>query len=339
MIKAYLLKYTQAFAKQHISPELLKNVMVDKVRFNFSTETWEREEFELPFYQNDFVLLTPKDILTREDTWINKGDLRDPDSFFRIAASISNEQLRDEINNYYRKVLNVSIWQKPKKDDKQKAISAVIQKYPQIIDYYIKYKEDKGDRATAISEERVELAQAFFVDQAQQIVNSLVEQTNFYEIEDNTYVETHQRVQYLKDVIENKGGHKLFYIDGEPVRRESDLHIMFALVWYATVSDVTREANDGRGPVDFKISRGSQDKTLAEFKLARNSQLKRNLENQAQIYEKASDAKKTVKVIVYFSYKELRKVQRILKSLGLDEDRDIVLIDARKDNKPSGSKA
>jgi len=33
------------------------------------------------------------------------------------------------------------------------------------------------------------------------------------------------------------------------------------------------------------------------------------------------------------------RVQRILKRLGLEGNKDIVLIDARKDNKPSGSKA
>ena len=41
----------------------------------------------------------------------------------------------------------------------------------------------------------------------------------------------------------------------------------------------------GRGAVDFKISRGSKDKTLVEFKLAKNTQLKRNLKNQVKIYE------------------------------------------------------
>jgi hypothetical protein len=69
------------------------------------------------------------------------------------------------------------------------------------------------------------------------------------------------------------------------------------MTWYASVSDVTREANDGRGPVDFKVSSGSKDKVLVEFKLASNTQLKRNLQKQTGIYEKASDADRTIKVI------------------------------------------
>jgi len=111
------------------------------------------------------------------------------------------------------------------------------------------------------------------------------------------------------------------------------------MAWFATTSDVTREANDGRGPVDFKISQGSSDKTLVEFKLAKNSQIERNLAKQTDVYEKASDAKRSIKVIVYFSVAERRRVETILKRLKLLGNKDVVLIDARKDNKPSGSKA
>jgi hypothetical protein len=57
------------------------------------------------------------------------------------------------------------------------------------------------------------------------------------------------------------------------------------------------------------------------------------------IYKEASDAANALKVIIYFTKKEERRVQEILKELKLDKDRDIILIDARKDNKPSASKA
>jgi hypothetical protein len=126
---------------------------------------------------------------------------------------------------------------------------------------------------------------------------------------------------------------------GKPLEREEDLHILYRMAWFATPSDVTREANDGRGPADYKISRGSSDKTLVEFKLAKNSQLERNLKKQAGVYEKASDAKLTIKVILHFSAAEKRRVERILKRLSLAGNKNVLLIDARKDNKPSGSKA
>jgi hypothetical protein len=135
------------------------------------------------------------------------------------------------------------------------------------------------------------------------------------------------------------GGWRLFYVNDEPVRRERDLHILYRLAWFATPSDVSREVDDGRGPADFKISRGSSDKTIVEFKLASNTQLKRNLQKQTEIYMKASDADQGLKVLFYFTGREYGKVVAILDELGLKGDPNIILIDARSDNKPSASKA
>ena len=95
----------------------------------------------------------------------------------------------------------------------------------------------------------------------------------------------------------------------------------------------------GRGPVDFKISWGAHDKTLVEMKLAKNSQLERNLAKQVPIYQAASDAEHAIKAIIFFSQAEQERAEGILDKLGLLGHRDIVLIDARADNKPSGSKA
>lgn len=170
-----------------------------------------------------------------------------------------------------------------------------------------------------------------------QLRRDLATETDFYKITGDTYEEAHQRLEYLKDHIENKDGYKIFYLDDKPIKREKDLHILYNLVWFGTPSDVSPESNSGRGPVDFKISRGAKDKTLVEFKLASNSNLKRNLKNQTAIYEKAHDTKKSIKAILYFSERELSNVRRILRELNIEGDKDIVLIDARRDNKASGS--
>ena len=132
-------------------------------------------------------------------------------------------------------------------------------------------------------------------------------------------------------------GYKIFYVDGQPVKREADLQLIFRLTWFATPSDVNSEVNNGRGAVDYKISRGSKDSTLVEFKLASNSKLKQNLANQVHIYEKANQTKKSIKVILYFSEIELNKVLKIMKELNLKEGKTLVLIDADRTDKPSAS--
>lgn len=162
--------------------------------------------------------------------------------------------------------------------------------------------------------------------------------TEFYERGDS-YEEALQRVKYLKHVIEDNDGYRVFYVDGKPVKRESDLHTMFRLTWYATAFDVNAEVNNGRGPVDYKVSKGKQNASLVEFKLASNSSLRRNLEKQVEVYAKASQTAKAIKVVLHFSDGELEKVMGILRDLKLQDREEIVLIDAGRDNKPSGSKA
>ncbi len=336
LIKDYLAGYTQSFAQSHIEPEMLRRVPVSKTQFNYQTRSWVTREYVLPWYDRDFVLLTPKDILTKDETWINRPELLD--RLQRIVRSLPNGSLRAQVNEYLLRV--VPRGRRVKKSEIREAMAGAVARYPEVIDYYVREKEDRGHRAKAVSEERVSAIENRFVRQVRLLVHEYLEPTGFYRLIGNTHEEARARVAFLKDVVENKGAHRLFYHNGKPIERESDLQILYRLTWFATPSDVSTEVDDGRGAADFKISRGASDKTIVEFKLAKNTHLQRNLERQAEIYEKASDSTEpSIKVIVYFSFKQLRRVERILKRLGLLENPHVVLIDARSDNKPSGSMA
>ncbi len=159
----------------------------------------------------------------------------------------------------------------------------------------------------------------------------------FYKIKPETsFSEAIKRVEFLKDVIENNDGYKLFYYKDQPLKREADLQVIYRLTWHSSPYDVNKEVNNGRGPVDYSISKGANDKTLVEFKLASNSKLRMNLKNQVKVYEKASKTKQSIKVIMYFDNSELAKVNRIIKDLSLENDKSIILIDAGNNN-PSAS--
>ncbi len=199
--------------------------------------------------------------------------------------------------------------------------------------------EEHGDEATEQADSRVRSSEQLYIQQVRDLVQMLTRLTAFYATRGATREEALARIVFLKDVIENKGGWRLFYSDGDPIRRESDVHILFRLTWCNTPSDVNREVNNGRGPSDFEVSRGRLDKSIVEFKLASNKALAQNLKNQAEAYKKASDAQHALKVIVFFTEAEEQKVVRVLEALELHGHEDVVLIDARKDNKPSGSRA
>jgi hypothetical protein len=333
LIKGFLLKYTEAFAKKNIDPSLRKTVPTNHVSFNYKTETWERQSFDLPFDGDDYVLLTPKDILTKDDIWINKNDLIE--DFSGICSAIPNGQLVAQIDSYFKSMLP----RRPKQKDKREAARKTILRFKELIDYYIKYKEDHGGQAVDISNSKVTFSLNLYVHQFGQLAEVLQEQTKFYQLIGGTKEETYQRILFLKDVIENKDGYKIFYHSGHPIQRESDLQILFRLTWCGTSSDVNREVNNGRGPADFVVSRGAMDKGLVEMKLASNTALKKNLEHQLEIYKKASDGKYGYKVIIYFTSEELAKVRNILRELDIEKSPWVILIDAREDNKLSASKA
>lgn len=162
-------------------------------------------------------------------------------------------------------------------------------------------------------------------------------ESEFYRHAGDTFEESYQKVVYLKQVIENNDGYRFFYYNGEPIKRELDLQLLFKLVWCASPSSVDAEVNNGRGPVDFKISRGSKDSTLVEFKLASNKKLKQNLKHQVEVYKGANQTDKAIKVILFFSMTEYQKVKKTLNELDLREGREIILIDAQRENKTSAS--
>lgn len=337
LIKDYLCQFTQQFALEHLDASETKEVAVKNGLFDYKHGVWRSKIYRLPWHDSDYILLTPKDMLTRDENWISKRDLID--GFEAIPVAIPDSQLRAQVSDYfYRQLVRPRGTTATKSEAREAAVSTVI-RFPEVIDYYIRMKEQTGDQAEDISSQKVAATEAFYIHQLRELQISLLRHTDYYETSDGTYVEAHRRLAYLKDVIENKGGHRIFYHKGRPVEREADLQILYRLVWYGTPSDVGREANDGRGPVDFKISRGRHDKTLVEMKLAKNTHLEQNLVNQLPIYQRASDAKNGIKAIIFFTYEEEWRARRILEKLGLTGHKDIILIDARADNKPSGSKA
>ncbi|EIX9201087.1 hypothetical protein PON88_004237 [Klebsiella pneumoniae] len=331
LIKSFLLKYTEDFAKDNIDEKYLSEHIVAKVDFNYETRSWSSKKFMLPTYDGDYVLLTPRDILTKDETWINRNEMIE--DFRDICDSISNDQLRGQLSDYFNRCLP----DEAKKKERELAADLTIKNYPSFIDYYIRYKEQNPNGANRESDEKVSETERRYVEAVQLLVNMIFERNeDFFHSKDDTFEETYKRVSYLKQVIENNNGYKVFYLNGVPVKREADLQLMFRLTWFASISDVNSEVDNGRGPVDYKISRGSKDKTLVEFKLASNSKLKQNLANQVKVYESANETKKSIKVILYFNDTELSKLIKVFKELGVKESKELVIIDARP-NKVSAS--
>ena len=331
--KEYLLNYTQDFAKANIRSKYCRERVVNRVSFNWETHTWQAKTFYLPVHNEDFVLLTPKKMLSRDDTFINRADMIK--NIEKISMACTDEELRFALNQYLTD--NLRPEEKLSKIEKEQRLEAFISQHPEFIDFYIKYKEEHQEEATSVSKENVRDVQFLFNNQIQKLIDLLKNKTSFYEIIPDAHEDAKMRVNYLKRVIENQDGYRLFYQhDGTPIKRESDLQVIYRLVWYGSPLDVNREVNNGRGPVDYKVSFGKNNATLVEFKLASNSKLKQNLAKQVDVYKAASETERAIKVILFFTDAEYEKVDKVLNELKLTDNPDIVLIDARN-NKKSAS--
>ena len=353
LIKGYLCEYTEKFAEENIDPQYLKMIPVEKAYFNYETESYVSKEYKLPYILNEngrieYVLLTPRDILREDEPAINRYDFFN--SYDSIRMTIDNAELRAYVNNYIGKA--VREYEEKQRSNKRrvtegaiakiekKAFSELVQEFPELYDYYIKYKENTADSDKKISETELE-------EQLNRLIVASKKMIQLFKNEEYEFKEcltareeAKNRIRFFKHIIEECDGYKNLYVKGKQIAHEEDLQRLFKFVWYGTSYKVDAETNNGRGYADFIISKGQGNQNIIEFKLASNSRLAHVFE-QVKIYEAANCTEGSLVVIFCFSEDEYEYAKRTVEAAGYSEmiDESIYLVDCRNDNKISASKA
>lgn len=339
LIKKYLLDYTQTFAKKHIDQKYLAEFSVRKVNFDFKKGIWADERFVLPMFETEnkkeFVLLIPREILTKEDTWISKNDFLENDT--AIFNTIANDELRTKINKFFFDNLSIKLNKKkqPEKDyskkSKKNALLKIVWEFPEVLDYYIKYKEQNKDDALKYHIAEPEFIN-FFSDAS--TLKSELNKKKFKKL--TSFNDCVERILFFKQKLESNSND--LYFKDKPLQ-EKHLRLIFKNVTYGALFDYNSEVNNGRGPIDFIVSCGSKDKIGLELKLASNRKLKQNLLNQGKTYQEDGNLKQVIKIIFYFSDQGLEIVNRVLKEINKSVDnKEIFLIDCRKKESASNQK-
>ncbi|KKK56045.1 hypothetical protein LCGC14_3068480, partial [marine sediment metagenome] len=97
----------------------------------------------------------------------------------------------------------------------------------------------------------------------------------------------------FQELIENKGLWKeLWDESGKPRKEKAAQRLLFSVAYSyckANNLDLSPEADSGNGPVDFKLSQGSDSKVVIEIKLSTNGSLVHGFEKQLEIYKRADD--------------------------------------------------
>lgn len=146
---------------------------------------------------------------------------------------------------------------------------------------------------------------------------------------------------HFKQLIEECKGYELLY-NGDVARDEKTvqkaLHMTAYYYCLANNLDLSPEPNAGRGPVDFKISRGN-DKTVIEIKLTSNKDTVHGFETQIEEYAKAENTDKKVFLMIENGHEiRARKVFSLYeeKVKSGEKPATIICIDAK--HKESASK-
>jgi hypothetical protein len=124
----------------------------------------------------------------------------------------------------------------------------------------------------------------------------------------------------FRHFVEQNAGYRLLWNDNETSRSERAAQLLFLGIvkHYCAANDIdiSPEPNIGRGPVDFKVSRGYKLRALLELKLARNTKFWDGARKQLPAYLKAEKIKYGYYVVVVYTENDLRRVRRIKRIIG-----------------------
>jgi hypothetical protein len=119
--------------------------------------------------------------------------------------------------------------------------------------------------------------------------------------------------EYRHFVVENQGWRLLWNDNHTPRSEKIAQFLLLGIVKHycqANDIDVSREADIGRGPVDFKVSRGYALRALIEVKLAKNTRFWNGLRAQLPTYQAAERVRCAYFIVIFFSDSDARKTAK-----------------------------
>lgn len=118
---------------------------------------------------------------------------------------------------------------------------------------------------------------------------------------DGVYNVVRQIVEQFRQLIENNGLAKSLWNGKEHLPEQYSQRLFFAVAYSyckANNLDISPEADSGRGPVDFKVSKGFDSRVLVEVKLSTNSKLLSGYTNQLETYKRAEESLRAIYLVM-----------------------------------------
>ncbi len=297
ILRQRFIQYTQFFCIKHKIPLATKKFR--QGYFNHEFLNWMPIEADLPInpYTGKAVLLAPKGFLRQLPT-INMED------FWDYAFDNENETLRNDFSYDIQK--NV------KKD----IIIDFAKRHPEIRDNFIKATEKSPPNPYDFRYDDKGFVRWYTASRdyckAKPLTIAIDSESSFKKA-------LQDMIDEFANYVENNRGWSLLWNDNKkPKTEEAAQNLFLGIVMHycrANNIDISREANIGRGPVDFKTSFGYKLRALLELKLAKNSKFWNGLNKQLPKYMQAENIHIGYFVIIMFNEKDHKKLTLLRKKI------------------------
>jgi hypothetical protein len=290
------------------------------------------KEFLLPAVpsNNRPTVLIPQDILNDLPVACGWDDID--------LVCAHNEELRNRVNEIIG-----DTWKNATKRITKRELKYILLNYPELLRDLV--EQYKGKPAGKYDFEKDQSGQLIWYDIAKEYAEQFPLSLR---VENGITLENILQVvlnicSHFKTLVESNGLSVTFWNDSGQLRNERFAQLLFFGIADAYCSannlDLSREPNAGRGPVDFKISRGYNARVNVEVKYTSNN-IKSGYEKQLPIYNAAERTFHSIFLIIITteSIKALDELIKFRQSEISSGKRapEIVVIDGRI--RPSASK-
>jgi hypothetical protein len=250
--------------------------------------------YSLPAYLTEqgeerYIILVPEDVLSEMPIALDRSDVP--------VVAEHNAAARRYLNEKFGKD-----WQQFVRDHKRGARAALFSErdvFSEFIDSYKARKADPYDFDKDPLNQRLwyDLARAFLKRAASPAL-SLVKSPTAEQV----LAVVMMIVLAFKRNVEHNGLYVVFYDDAGEPRHEHVMQRTFQAIALAYCEgndlDLAPETNPGRGPVDFKFSRGARARVLVELKRSKNRHLLHGFRIQLPIYQAADNTNLSIYLVI-----------------------------------------
>ena len=297
LLRRRLSTYTIEICQRHSIPLNTRRYL--RGSFDLQLERWRPLSVQLPInpYNRKPVLLIPRRYLRHLPT-VNADD------FWEYCYTHENETIRTEFNyDISRRVSKAVIVQ-------------IARNHPNLRRRYIQSVEEAGAEPYDFSRDPKDLLNWY--EATSKFVQDVPLTLHFSSVSQFQSVIDRIVCSFKLYVEENAGWSLLWNDDNTPKREAAAQALFLGIVKHycaANDIDISKEANIGRGPVDFKVSHGYKFRALLEVKLARNTRFWSGIERQLPKYMHAEDVKIGFFLVVVFDERDAKRITEISKRI------------------------